>query len=62
MPNQWWKKFTGSGAKTGQSGPKHDSVEPIKTKNWPDIPGKTQPKTRNFGFRKVKGGAAEKGI
>jgi hypothetical protein len=62
MANKRFAKFRGKGAAPVQSGPRKDSVSPIKTKRWPDIPGKTQPKTRNFGFRKVPGGAAEKGV
>lgn len=62
MANKRWAKFKGGGAKTGQVGKKHDSVNPIKTMKWPDVPGKTNPKIRNFGFRKVPGGASEKGV
>ena len=62
MPNKRFEKFKGGGAKTGQSGGKNDSVGPIKTKNWPGLPGGTQPKTRNFGMKKIKPGAASKGI
>ena len=63
MPNKRFAKFpAGKGAATGHVGPKKDKVGPIKTKNWADVPGKTQPKIRNFGFRKVRGGAAEKGV
>jgi hypothetical protein len=34
----------------------------MKTKDWPDIPGKTQPKDRSFGFRRVKESASQKGV
>jgi len=62
MGNKRFQKHKGGGAKTGHEGPRHDNVGPIKTMNWPGPPGKTQPKTRNFGFRKVPGGAAQKGL
>ena len=62
MPNERFSKFPSTGAKTGSRGPRHDSVMPIKTKKWPDIPGKTQPKTRNFGAKHMKQGAASKGV
>jgi hypothetical protein len=62
MPNKRWAKFKGKGAKTGQEGKKHDMVGPIRTMNWPGVPGKTNPKVRNYGFRKVPGGAAQKGV
>ena len=62
MPNKNFSKFPSSGPKKMKKGDKDAMVGPIKTKNWPGIPGKTQPKTRNFGFRKVPGGAAEKGV
>jgi hypothetical protein len=62
MGNKRFQKHKGGGAKTGQQGMRHDDVSPVKTKMWPGIPGKTQPKTRNFGFRKVPGGASQKGV
>ena len=62
MANQRWQSHKTSGGKTGQQGPRHDTVGPIKTKSWPGIPGKTQPKIRNHGFEKKKQGAAEQGI
>jgi len=62
MPNDRFSMFKGGGAKTGHEGPKHDNVGPIKTKNWPGLPGKTQPKTRNFGMKKIKPGAASQGV
>jgi len=62
MGNQRFQHFKKGGAETGHSGPRHDNVGPIKTKNWPGLPGKTQPKTRNHGMRKVKPGAASQGI
>ena len=61
MPNKNFEKFPSKGAPTGRAGSRSDSVTPEKTKSWPDIPGKTQPKDRSFGFRRVKGAAASKG-
>ena len=62
MPNKNFAKFTGGGHKEPPRGKKCGDLGPVKTANWPDVPGKTQPKTRNYGYRKVPGGAAEKGV
>ena len=62
MGNKRFQKHKGGGAKTGHEGPRHDHVGPIKTKKWAGLPGGTQPKTRNFGMKKIKPGAASKGI
>ena len=40
MPNQRHSKFPSSGPKARKSGPKHDTVGPVKTANWPGSPGK----------------------
>jgi len=62
MPNKRFSSFKKGGAKTGQRGPKHDTVGPIKTKNWPGIPGKTQPGDRSQGVKKMFDGLASKGV
>jgi len=41
---------------------RNDTVTGYKTKNWPGLPGGTQPKTRNFGMKKMKEGLAGKGV
>jgi hypothetical protein len=61
MGNKRFQTHPGSGHKTGQKGPRHDSVSPEKTKAWPKVPGKTQPKDRSHGFARVKGAAASEG-
>jgi len=62
MGNQRWQKHTAKGHKDQHSGPRKDSVDPIKTRNWADVPGKTSGKDRSHGFRHVKQGLASKGI
>ena len=62
MGNQRFQKHKGGGAKTGHQGPRQDSVSPMKTKNWPGTPGKAQPKTRNYGMKKMNQGLAGKGV
>ncbi len=62
MPNARFSKFPSKGPPTGQEGKKHDSVMPIKTKNWPGVPGKTQPANRAQGINRLKPAAASEGI
>ena len=62
MGNNRFQSHPGSGAKTGQVGPRHDTVGPMKTKAWASVPGPTQRKARNAGIKKMKQSASEKGI
>jgi len=64
MPNQRYKKFPSSGPSRAKAGERHDNVGPIKTKNWPSVPGKTGNAFAGAtsGFKKVKGGAKTEGI
>jgi len=62
MPNQRFSSFPSKGAKAGKRGKGADSVSPIRTKNWPGLPGETQPCVRGGGVRKIPGGAAQKGL
>ena len=39
-----------------------DSVSPIKTKNWPGLPGGTQRRKLNHGMKPLKHGPADRGI
>jgi len=64
MPNKRYAKFPSSGFKDNKSGPRRDNVGPIKTANWPGLPGKTGDafaKARS-GFEKKKTGAKQEGI
>ncbi len=62
MPNKRFEKFPSKGASNGKAGPKQDKVGPIKTTNWPGLPGKTQSKPRNAGVKKMHDGLASKGV
>jgi len=64
MGNQRFQKHTGKGAPTGQTGKRNDMVGPMKTKNWPGVPGKTGAafSKASGGFRKAKQSASEKGV
>jgi hypothetical protein len=61
VANKNFSQFPSTGAPTGQRGPRHDKVKE-GTMNWPDVPGKTQPKDRSNGIKKCKGHAVSKGI
>lgn len=62
MPNPRWRKITKrAGPPTGQGGgPKPQFDE--KTANWPGVPGKTQPRDRSGGTKKVKQSVKSEGI
>jgi len=62
MANKRHAKFPSSGAPTGSVGPRKDSVSPIKTMNWPGVPGPTKSKCFANGFKKAKNGAASEGV
>lgn len=66
MPNKYYNNMHGAnvsgkqGAPTGQRG--GSQAMPEKTVNWPDLPGKTQPKDRSGGTKKCKCHTVSKGI
>ncbi|MHC4179978.1 MAG: hypothetical protein ACYSWU_20935 [Planctomycetota bacterium] len=62
MANKRYAKFPSKGAQTGQSGPRKDSVEPVKTKKWPGVPGRTNPTRRNYGMKEMKQGLDPEGV
>ena len=64
MPNKYYNDTTTSGPKGGATNmPKGVSHPmPMRTINWPGLPGKTQPKDRSGGDRKVKVHPVSKGI
>jgi hypothetical protein len=59
MPNARWNNMhgandrSGGGHKEGSRGSKPGGSMPMKTANWPGLPGKTQPKARNAGIPKT---------
>ena len=62
MPNKFHNPMkTSGGASNDQSGGK---VPPFKesTAAWPGVPGKTQPRSRNVGIKKVKQAVKSEGI
>lgn len=66
MPNKFFNNmhgpnFTGkNGAPTGQEGKQHDA--PMKTPNWPGLPGKAQSKDRSNEVKKCHCYPTSKGI
>ena len=62
MANKRHAKFPSKGAPLVPSGPKQDSVGPIKTMNWPGVPGPTKKSDFSNGFKKAKNGAASEGV
>ncbi len=61
MPNKRFEKFPSSGHKNTAPGKHRDSF-PIKTASWGALPGKTQPRDRSGGDRKIKTYAKSEGI
>ena len=62
MPNKFHNKIPSKrGASNDQSG---GTCKPFKesTAAWPAVPGKTQPRSRNLGIKKVKGSVKSEGI
>lgn len=65
MANQRWKTFPKKkGSSAGNKGKGADTFSPVKTKNWPGLPGGTQPKRKdsNGSGRKMCQGLADKGV
>jgi hypothetical protein len=62
MPNDRFSKFPSRGPGKDKSGPKRDSVSPIKTRKWPGPPGGTQTRDSSHGFKRMKNGATSKGV
>lgn len=62
MPNKFHNKLPArKGAPTGQSGGKVPAINE-KTAAWPGAPGKTQPRDRSAGVKKVKQTMRSEGI
>jgi hypothetical protein len=62
MANKFHQKQSkGKPPPTGQRGPT-PGVGSEKTAAWPGVPGKTQPKDRSNGVKKVKGHVRKEGI
>ncbi len=62
MPNPRWNKMPSKGGcSNDQSGGK---VPPFKesTAAWPEVPGKTQPRSRSGGTKQVKQSVKSEGI
>lgn len=62
MPNPRWNKMPSKGGcSNDQSG---GTYKPFKesTAAWPGVPGKTQPRSRSGGTKKVKGSVKSEGI
>ena len=60
--NLRYAQFPSKGPKKQKEGQRHDEVGPMKTKDWPGLPGKTQPRKLNHGMKPLKHGPADKGI
>jgi hypothetical protein len=62
MPNPRWNKMSSKGGAQNDLG--GGTTKPFKesTASWPGVPGKTQPKDRSFGVKKVKQTVKSEGI
>ena len=62
MPNRWWNKMPSKGGASNDMG--GGTFKPFKEKTaaWPGVPGKTQPRSRSGGTKKVKQSVKSEGI